>query len=586
MIHFSGIDIALILLYFVVILAVGFHSRRGGKPERGEGGEERAQGHKLARAGDGPGGNERAQGHAADFMLAGRSLTLPVFVATLVSTWYGGILGTGEYSYSYGLASWVIFGAPYYLFALIFALFLAGQVRATGLMTIPDKLAHHYGPATALLGAVLVFLLVTPAPYLLMLGVLMQLIFGLPLAWTILLATLASILYLIKGGFRSDVKVNVVEFLLMFLGFFLVVGFAGARYGGVAFLRHHLPPRHLTWSGGNPPQYILVWFFIALWTLVDPGFHQRCYAARDGATARRGILVSILFWMLFDFLTTSAGLYARALLPGLEAPIFSYPLLAEHLLPPAAKGIFFIGLLATIMSTLSSYTFIGGMTIGNDVAGRLVRWRRDRERTAGMRRPGSGFANATPGGSENIGGGSENIWSEIIRGGSENIWGGSENIWGGSENNRGGSENIWSENNRGGSENTPGGSAKARSGGETPAIDALVKRWTQIGLLLASLYGILLALALPSVVRIWYAVGTACIPGLLLPLMASYVPAIRLKPRFALAAMLGGWLLSLVWLLRGMAHAGQYWGGIEPMYPGLLLSLVIGLAGFRRAQPL
>ncbi|HPR89585.1 MAG TPA: hypothetical protein PL181_16325, partial [bacterium] len=365
-------------------------------------------------------------------MLAGRSLTLPVFVATLVSTWYGGILGTGEYSYSYGLASWVIFGAPYYLFALIFALFLAGQVRATGLMTIPDKLAHHYGPATALLGAVLVFLLVTPAPYLLMLGVLMQLIFGLPLAWTILLATLASILYLIKGGFRSDVKVNVVEFLLMFLGFFLVVGFAGARYGGVAFLRHHLPPRHLTWSGGNPPQYILVWFFIALWTLVDPGFHQRCYAARDGATARRGILVSILFWMLFDFLTTSAGLYARALLPGLEAPIFSYPLLAEHLLPPAAKGIFFIGLLATIMSTLSSYTFIGGMTIGNDVAGRLVRWRRDRERTAGMRRPGSGFANATPGGSENIGGGSENIWSEIIRGGSENIWGGSENIWGGS----------------------------------------------------------------------------------------------------------------------------------------------------------
>ena len=28
-----------------------------------------------------------------DFLLAGRALTLPAFVVTLVSTWYGGVLG-------------------------------------------------------------------------------------------------------------------------------------------------------------------------------------------------------------------------------------------------------------------------------------------------------------------------------------------------------------------------------------------------------------------------------------------------------------------------------------------------------------
>lgn len=484
MISFAPIDIVLIILYFAIILWIGFRSR-------------------SETAGTEPGGSESAAGgseksasgseKAADFLLAGRTLTLPMFVASLVSTWYGGILGTGEFSYTYGVASWVMFGAPYYLFALLFAFFLAGRVRASGLVTIPDKLAQHYGQPAGLLGALLVFLLVTPAPYLLMLGVLAQLIFGLPLPLALLLTALVSLIYLAKGGFRSNVAVNLAEFMLMFAGFILIVGFAFFRFGGLSFLKANLPAVNLTWHGGNPPQYILVWYFIGLWTLVDPGFHQRCSAARDSATARRGILVSILFWMLFDFLTTTTGLYARAVLPVLESPIFSYPLLAERLLPAAAKGLFFIGLLATVMSTLSSYVFIGGMTIGNDVAGRILRMRGKEERGA-------------------------------------------------------------------------------------------AERWTRIGLLLASIYGIVLALTLPSVVRIWYAVGSACIPGLLLPLMASYWPGIVLRPRFALAAMLGGWLLSMSWLMWGMAHGGSYWWGLEPMYPGLLLSLLIGMAGIRRVR--
>ena len=56
-----------------------------------------------------------------DFLLANRTLTLPSFVATLVTTWYGGILGIGEFAYNYGLSTWVVFGLPYYIFALLYA---------------------------------------------------------------------------------------------------------------------------------------------------------------------------------------------------------------------------------------------------------------------------------------------------------------------------------------------------------------------------------------------------------------------------------------------------------------------------------
>jgi SSS family solute:Na+ symporter len=452
-IHLDLADILLILLYGTGVVVVGFLVAR------------------------------RKGGALDDYLLAGRTLTLPIFVATLVSTWYGGILGVGEFSYRYGISNWLVLGVPYYIFALLFALLIAKRVRATNYVTIPDKLEASYDRRTAIVGALLTFVLTTPAPYVLMLGVLVQLIFGFNLEISVVASTVITLLYLVKGGFRSAVWANVLQFVLMFAGFAMMLPFAISRLGGWNFLKANLPSHHLTWHGGNSPQYVLVWFFIALWTLVDPSFHQRCYAARDGKTAQRGIFISILFWFIFDALTTTAGLYARAALPELERPLFAYPMLAELLLPPLAKGIFYVGMLATIMSTLSSLAFISATTIGKDIVARL-------------------------------------------------------------------------QND-----------------------SASAQRWTQIGVGITALVSIGLALLIPSVVNLWYTIGTCIIPGLLVPLMAGYFDALRISARGALTAMTAGWGTSTASLLWGlsMSHGENpsYWFGVEPMYPGLAISLIV-----------
>ena len=77
---------------------------------------------------------------AVDWLLDGRRLTLPAFVATLVTTWYGGILGVGEYSWRHGLANWLVFGVPYYVGALLFAFLFAKRAREARLYTLPDLL--------------------------------------------------------------------------------------------------------------------------------------------------------------------------------------------------------------------------------------------------------------------------------------------------------------------------------------------------------------------------------------------------------------------------------------------------------------
>ena len=309
---------------------------------------------------------------AIDYLLDGRRLTTPAFVATLVSTWYGGVLGVGEYSYRFGISNWLVMGVPYYLAALLFAFVLAGRARAAAVLSIPDQLRSAYGPTAARIGAGLVLLMAIPAAYVLMLGELLEMYAGIALPLAVALGTAFAVAYVAAGGFRAVVRTNVLQFVLMFGAFLVLLPVAIARIGGLGALWAALPATSRAWDGGVGAQYVVVWYFIALQTLVEPTFYQRCYAAESPRTARRGILISVGFWVLFDMLTTFSGLAARVLIPDLADPAMSYPELGRLVLPRLANAFFAVGLFATVMSTAHSYLFLGAATLGHDVVPELA----------------------------------------------------------------------------------------------------------------------------------------------------------------------------------------------------------------------
>lgn len=342
-------DIIIIAIYFLFILYLGFYIARRGK-------------NKLKD-------NEES---AVDFLLAGRKLTLPMFVGTLVATWYGNILGMGEFVYLSGISAWVCFALPYYIAALLFAVFLAKRIRSTSLKTIPEQVFSKFGAKAAWLSALIVLIITMPAAYYLMLGTMLKMFLGIELWLAIALGALLSLAYLFTGGFKADVITNGAQFALMYIGFGLLFFYCLVKFGSIPAMFDALPARHKDFSGGLPWQYILAWFIISFQTFVDPGFHQRCAAAKTPQTAQRGILVSILFWIVFDFLTLITGLYAAAyVMP--ETPVMSYPALGELVLPPIWKGVFVSALLAVIMSTLVSYSFISATTIGNDILNPIIK---------------------------------------------------------------------------------------------------------------------------------------------------------------------------------------------------------------------
>ena len=60
----------------------------------------------------GLGARQRREESHEGWILAGRTLTLPLFVATLVPTFYGGVLGIGEFTWTAGLSNWTVMALP------------------------------------------------------------------------------------------------------------------------------------------------------------------------------------------------------------------------------------------------------------------------------------------------------------------------------------------------------------------------------------------------------------------------------------------------------------------------------------------
>lgn len=209
-----------------------------------------------------------------DYLLDGRRLTLPLFVTSLVATWYGNILGVGEFIYNSGISGWFCFSFTYYVAAILFALFVAGKIRLSGAETIPEQIEMHFGRSAGFISSIIVTIITVPSVYILILGILVQLLTGLNLTVSIILSALFTYIYVYNGGFRATVLTNAFQFFLMYAGFAVLFIFTVAHFGAPAKMLSLLPPEHRTLTGGQSFQYIFVWFVIALQTFTDPGFHQ------------------------------------------------------------------------------------------------------------------------------------------------------------------------------------------------------------------------------------------------------------------------------------------------------------------------
>ncbi|HKG91066.1 MAG TPA: sodium:solute symporter [Gemmatimonadaceae bacterium] len=312
---------------------------------------------------------ERTRETSADYFLAGRNVGWFIVGSSLFASNIGsehlvGLAGTGA-------ASGVAVGQFEVLASLVLLLlgwlFVPFYLRS-GVYTMPEFLERRYSSgarwylaAVSIVAYVLTKISVTIAAG----GIVFEALMGIDFWTGALVVVVATGVYTIFGGLRAVLYTDMIQMFVL-IGGSLVVTFTGLRaIGGWGEMTRQLGPGFLDmWRPASDPDFpwtgilfgapiLGVWYWCT-----DQFIVQRVLSAPNQTEARRGAIFAGYLKLLPLFLFVVPGLVAYALARQgritLARADQALPTLVSALLPAGLRGIVVAGLLAALMSSLSS----------------------------------------------------------------------------------------------------------------------------------------------------------------------------------------------------------------------------------------
>lgn len=326
----------------------------------------------------------RRQQTSTDYFLAGRNVGFfaigaSIFASNIGSEHIVGLAGqgasTGLAMAHYELHAWIVV-----LLAWVFVPFY----YQAGVFTMPEFLERRFGPKprwilslVSLAAYVLTKVSVTVYAGAIIFSTLLPDTFGSPEAafWVGAVATvLLTGLYTVAGGLRAVLYTDAAQALVLLIGSGAITWFGLQQLGGWGELQAFAASNvadYALWRPLSDPEFPWLGILIAspivgIWYwCTDQYIVQRTLAAKNLTEARRGALwgAFLKVWPVFIFLVPGligAALNARGLLQiPLDAagnPVGDqvFPTLVVSLLPAGLRGLVVAGLLAALMSSLSS----------------------------------------------------------------------------------------------------------------------------------------------------------------------------------------------------------------------------------------
>jgi SSS family solute:Na+ symporter len=322
-----------------------------------------------------------------DYFVAGGQMTASLLVCTLVSTYYGldVLFGGSEVSFLEGVVAFFGYTRPYYVTILIAAFVIARKLKHYDFLSLPDVAAHFYGNGTRAVVAIASAFYALPLLSIMGIGILLDLVVGIPFVWGVLLGATVSVVYTIMGGLLADALTDTLQFVLMCVTLGIAAVLTLRTTGGVDGLQAALPASFFDPTGTYPAWVLLVFAGSALSALIEPAFYQRIFAAVDYRAVVVALVIGIVLWAAYDWVTTILGMAAAA--RGIDAePRYALLALVLEVLPAGLRGLFVAGVLATAMSTIDSYLLIAGGNLAYDLYRPLFRPEMDEQRVLRLAR--------------------------------------------------------------------------------------------------------------------------------------------------------------------------------------------------------
>ena len=308
---------------------------------------------------------------------ANKSLPWSLAVGTIAASWYGGngTIGTVGYVGSMGLAAYFIWSFGCHLSRFPLALWVAPRISVKLNSTMVELLERFYGKFAAVLGAIVLVCGSLSISEIACAGYVGQAAWGADKFLVAVIILVISISLACMGGLMGVAITDMIFFFLMINSVALVfpqaLGMIGGLHGMEAIL-NDIDPSLMTPFGGIPLGQAAVLILLCINMYKDPAFYQRFSASNGPKTGKRAMLTCFTIWSTMDICLMLTGLVIRCMDPGMvNQPEVMYIELVLSYLPPVARGLFIVGMMGAIISTIDSYFLIGGEILANDVIGKV-----------------------------------------------------------------------------------------------------------------------------------------------------------------------------------------------------------------------
>ena len=311
------------------------------------------------------------------FYHANKSLPWSLAVGTIAASWYGGngTIGTVGYATSMGIAAFFLWSIGAHLVRFPLALWIAPKISIKVNSTMTELLERFYGRLASIIGAVVLIVSCLSISEVAATGYVGT------AAWNANKFVAAAVVIAISialtciGGLFGVAITDMIFFFLMILSVSLVFPQVWAGIGGfagVSAILDGVDPSLMTPLGGIAPGRAVMLILICINVYKDPAFYQRFTASNGPKTGKRAMLTCFSIWMSMDACLMFTALVLRAMDPGLTVqPEVAYIQLILGNLPPVLRGLFILGLMGAIISTMDSYYLIGGEIVANDIINKL-----------------------------------------------------------------------------------------------------------------------------------------------------------------------------------------------------------------------
>lgn len=355
--NFNGIDWAVVGLYFTIVLGIAWWSSRDGH-------NQSASGYFLG-------------GRDASWWVIGASL----FASNIGSEHLIGLAGSGAAD-GIAVAQFEILAG---LILLLLGWFFVPFYLRSGVFTMPEFLERRYstGPRTYLAAVSIISYVLTKISVTIAAGgIVFEVLMGIDFWYGALIVVAVTGLYTLWGGMRAVLYTDLVQTVFLIAGAIAVTVIGLQAVGGWDNLQVAAgSERFDLWQPADHPDYpwtgiLLGAPILGIWYwCTDQVIVQRVLAARGIADARRGTIFAGFLKQLPLLIFVIPGVIAYVLVQRGELmigrPDEALPALVDSLLPAGLRGLVAAGMLAALMSSLSSVFNACSTLITVDIFGRI-----------------------------------------------------------------------------------------------------------------------------------------------------------------------------------------------------------------------